>query len=331
MDIGTFAGRGGLGIVKLLIMGSGAWNDIAIARHLCTLTALPDERVVTCDDPALCDVMIVHAHSAMRKVARRIASLRPALPLWVLNPDGSFHDGLSERPTVLDSDALHGVLSVLGAGAIADTSNVDPVAADVDAALICDAIEAADSSLVLSLDGAPLVRLDFAQGIAVPLIDAPHTHDALARAFGQSFHRIRMVLGGGPDHHAAASAASLPLIPLLWETALHLPSPVALLSPIDAKTALQITRWPDFRTIARRPDHFRVCSLLLRRPCTAAETAALLQLDHDVVVPVFNAIYLSGYARLVASAPTLSVPAKHVGTGSMLAKMWRHVRVRIGG
>ncbi|MHC9083893.1 hypothetical protein ACYX7E_02520 [Luteimonas sp. RIT-PG2_3] len=347
--------------------------------------------IASCDDLWTCDLLIVAGSSAMSRVGLRMAQTRPSLAFWILDDDGSLHDGRSPMRAVLDNEAMRAVL----VGATTDGGTADavdaidppapvdpadplapaapartarapeasataaPAAAPADdaslaqtpphpvavtaiapgvmsdeaaapiAGLLRERVANGDGLATLTRDGEALLLLDFDRRLAAPVSGIDKD---IASVLATDFHRLRLEPLSARDFNTSASAAqSMPLAPLLWNIALRIDGPVPLLDPMDRRTVLSLRQWPDFRALAHRHDHFRLCCLLLKRPSTTAEAADLLELDAATVDGFFNAAYLSGYAQVsrpvpaAAPAPGPAVTERKRG-GSALARMWRSVR-----
>jgi hypothetical protein len=180
----------------------------------------------------------------------------------------------------------------------------------------------------LSLDGEPRLLIDFAQDHGVPVNTTMLTRP-LVRALGEGFGRIVLQeLAADRFASLAKDQVHQPLRPILWQVAQHGGDWDDLDRRLLRHARIRLLRWPDFRLLAHQHDGFRLCSLLLKRPSTVDECRRMLELDTDTVQVFVRSAYLCGYAMveipetplLAAASPT---PAH---TGSMLARMWRHLR-----
>lgn len=114
---------------------------------------------------------------------------------------------------------------------------------------------------------------------------------------------------------------------LLWDAALDA-GPEHRIAEIDADTVVRLRRWPGFHLLAHRHDHFRLCSLMLRRPSSARECVDMLGIDMEQTQAFAHAAYVAGCAEL-RPAEASSAHAAKVGWrhgGSRLADWWRSVR-----
>ena len=216
---------------------------------------------------------------------------------------------------------------------VAMTAHAPVVVSDEAAApiagLLRERVANGDGLATLTRDGQALLLLDFDRRLAAPVSGIDKD---IASVLATDFHRLRLEPLSARDFNTSTSAAqSMPLAPLLWNIALRIEGPVPLLDPMDRRTVLSLRQWPDFRALAHRHDHFRLCCLLLKRPSTTAEAADLLELDTATVDGFFNAAYLSGYAQVSQPAPPAAPAPGPAATerkrgGSALARMWRSVR-----
>lgn len=350
------------GAVRVLIMGTDMPVEHALLQRLQALSpasmpetstsALSRPAISSCDDLSTCDLLIVRGSSAMSRVGLRMAQTRPSLAFWILDDDGSLHDGRSAGRAALGNDDMFAVLARVAATVsdphadrvpaaraptpptqAATIANAADTSRDDDASPIAgrlrERVATGEGLATLARDGQALLLLDFDRRLAAPVAGIDKD---IAGVLAADFHRLRLQPLSARDFNTSASAAqSMPLAPLLWNIALRIDGPVPLLDPMDRRTVLSLRQWPDFRALAHRHDHFRLCCLLLKRPSTTAEAADLLELDAATVDGFFNAAYLSGYAEVSrpapASAPSASAaPSARKRGGSALARMWRSVR-----
>lgn len=319
------------------------------------------------DDFSSCDLLVVQSGSAMARVAGRMAEGRSTLPFWLVDGDGALRDGRAATAGALSGEEVLAALNACAwhplapaaprpravarspaapsPRAVPDAAVAAAVASDatglatgslrIDRALR-EAVVAGRGTALLARAGRPLLMLDFDRGLALPF--AGGGADDVAALLAEDFQDLRLMPVGARDFGDALDAiAPLPLVPLLWNVALRVDAPAGLFAPMDEHSLLSLRQWPDFRALARRHDHFRLCCLLLKRPGTAREAAALLGLDAKTVDAFFNAAWLSGYADIgpsgqpaQAAAPAGAAPpapARPAGRGgSALARMWRTVR-----
>lgn len=183
---------------------------------------------------------------------------------------------------------------------------------------------------LLSADGVPLLLLDYGHDHGLPVAGSAAIGD-VARWLGAAFPRL-VLEALAPDRFEslAAGCQRLPLHPLLWQTAQHSGHWEDLDRQLQAQARVRLLRWPDFRVLGRQHDGFRLCSLLLKKPCTVPECSQLLGVDEAVVRDFVHTAYLCGYAALEAPAPVDLTARIQAGasTGSLLARMWRSLRTR---
>lgn len=180
---------------------------------------------------------------------------------------------------------------------------------------------------MLSLDGQPRLLLDFAHDHGVAL--SPAASPPLAQVLGEGFGRI--VLQELPQERFDALAKGQfhqPLRPILWQVAQHGGDWDDLGRRLLRQARIRLLRWPDFRLLAHQHDGFRLCSLLLKKPCTVEECRQLLDLNAHTVEAFVRSAYLCGYAMVETpdgtheKAPAIVAPP----IGSLLARMWRSLR-----
>lgn len=203
------------------------------------------------------------------------------------------------------------------------------------AAALREKVIGRSGAAVLSLDGQPRLLIDFDRALAVTCPD-----DAAADVLAAGFHRLVLApLSTREFNDGMARAQSCALAPLLWNMALQVRTDPPLLMDLGRGGRLSLQQWPDFRALAHRHDHFRLSSLLLKRPCSVAEAADLLELDARTVQAFFNAAWLSGHAAVVAAvgaeaARPAALPGRRTSGGhatSALARMWQSVRRTMAG
>lgn len=312
----------GSGVVGILMLGVDMATERALLQRLRALAGTPPERIAPTDDLARCAVLVAHEDSPMARAARHMVADRPGLRFWTLGADGTLRDGRDGRAP-LDGAAIR---AALGAS---PSSPASASAADAPLARrLRELALAGEGVAALIRDGRLLLWLDFGRRLAVPPVAG--AHDALAGAVASAFHRLRLEpLPARGDDARAQAAHGLPLAPFLWNVALRIEGPTPLLDPLSRRSVLSLRRWPDFRALAHRHDHFRLCCLLLKRPSTTHEAAALLDLDGRCVDGFFNAAYLSGYAGITGESRA-PAPAAHPAPAqprmSALARMWRTMR-----
>ena len=116
------------------------------------------------------------------------------------------------------------------------------------------------------------------------------------------------------------------LTSMIWDAALDLDEEQRD-SAIDENTVVRLLRWPGFHLLAHRHDHFRLCSLMLRRPSSAHECVELLDIDVEQTMAFARAAYCTGCAELQPGVPVEpNVKAGWRQSGSRLVDWWRSVR-----
>ncbi|WMJ69893.1 hypothetical protein [Stenotrophomonas sp. 24(2023)] len=122
----------------------------------------------------------------------------------------------------------------------------------------------------------------------------------------------------------ATTGSLLPMRPTLWDIGLHAGHGDTPLQPLMGDTQLQLHRWPDFRILAHRHDHFRLCALMVRHGVSVEGCSSLLDIPRQQVQAFFNAAYLSGYGFPVMGSP----PMARRSAADGLANLWRQIRIR---
>lgn len=341
--------QGNEAVIKVFFVGMDIRSEQAVMERLQGIGDSTPIGMQVCNDLAECNLLVVHRDSPVRRAINRIIHDRPSLPSWLLGADGALSDGTHAPDTPLGDDAIREALSRIineASGSPAPAGTTPPPApraaaatqqssesADIGPAgaalarALQQKISDGQGAAALDLDGHPLALLDFSTGMAVSGIEAGEELEPLAQALAVSFHRL--TLEPLPPGHVSPPGmndpSALSLQRLLWRTGLQLHG--QLLAPDSA--AMRLPAWPDFRMLAHQHDHFRLCSLLLRRACTPAEAGRLLDLPLPRVQSFFNAAWVSGHGELAqpADAPAASTTRK--GAGSLLASMWRRVRGRV--
>ncbi len=336
---------GNRGAVRVVSMGTDTQEDHALLCRLRAVAGVSDTAICLCDDPHACDVLVVRDTSAMRGFARDLAGDAAGVRLWILDEAGSLHDERAPDAAFDEATLWHALDQLLGPGvatplplpvaepaadvalAVADASPAS--ARELDALPIAQALResiiAGKGHATLLHAGQPLLLLDFDRRLAIAASATTGTPALAAELSALLAGATLRPLDAATFN--ARSAAALPLIPLLWNVAMQARGETALLPPLAAGTALSLRQWPDFRAVANRPDHFQLCSLLLKRPSTASEAATLLGVSADVVQGFYNAAYVTGYA--VADAPASARandrPAADEAANSRLSRLWRTV------
>lgn len=122
----------------------------------------------------------------------------------------------------------------------------------------------------------------------------------------------------------ATVSSNLPLRPTLWNIGLAATRLDRLMTPLQTDAKLRLRRWPDFRILAHRPDHFRLCALLIKQGASVQACCDILDLPQRQVQSFFNAAFLTAYAFPVMGedAPVRPSPADG------LVNLWRQLRIR---
>ena len=122
----------------------------------------------------------------------------------------------------------------------------------------------------------------------------------------------------------ATVSSNLPLRPTLWNIGLAATRLDRLMTPLQMDAKLRLRRWPDFRILAHRPDHFRLCALLIKQGASVQACCDILDLPQRQVQSFFNAAFLTAYAVPVMGedAPVRPSPADG------LVNLWRQLRIR---
>lgn len=323
--------------LRVLVMGADRATEHALLQRLESMVSRgPGAPIVrVSSDLSGCDVLVAMADSAMARVGLHMAQGRDGLPFWLLESDGSLRDGRGPQAAVLDSADITSILlrrcNDSGPSVASGSSGSPPVTA------LAERLRArviAHDGVAIMVEGAQrLLWLDFDRQLVFPVdvLGYEEAIDRLAAGFRQL--SVLSTTHAAFDEALAASVA-WPLAPFLWSLGLRIGGGTALLAPMDEVSQLSLRQWPDFRALARRHDHFRLCCLLLKQPSTARQAAALLDLEEAVVEGFFNAAFLSGYADVSEVQVSRAVPGPvaaqpRVGGGSALARMWSSVRRRI--
>ena len=119
-------------------------------------------------------------------------------------------------------------------------------------------------------------------------------------------------------------ASNVPLRPTLWDIGLQTAAQGKLVEPLQLEACLRLRRWPDFRILAHRPDHFRICALLIKQGASVQACCRILDMPAQTVQAFFNAAFLTAYAFPVMGEET---PVRPSPTDS-LANLWRQLRIR---
>lgn len=335
------------GAFRVLSLGVDRATEAGLLQRFASLPMSEACPFVASDDFEHCDAMVVDTGSPMLFVARRTAALRPEMILLTLDADGILRNAREDTCPGLDSAALS---ALFGGSDPARPPTDAPVAHAVPSPLAATMAPApphaagaqtplaerlrglmvsANGHAQLLLDGEVVVLLDFDRKLAVPVLSAA---DALPALLAKAFARLWLETVTSARFNAGHDIEqALPVAPLLWAVAQHMETDAAPLPPLSTDSVLSLRQWPDFRALAHRHDHFRLCCLLLKRPSTAREASRLLGIDNAVVTGFFNAAYLSGYADISQAPARVAAVAQPRRAGSTLARMWRSVRQGLQG
>lgn len=123
--------------------------------------------------------------------------------------------------------------------------------------------------------------------------------------------------------HRAVVSGDAPMRPTLWEIGLQAPGDGTLMAPLQDGTKLRLRRWPDFRILAHRHDHFRICALLIKQGASVQACCEILDMPRHQVQSFFNAAFLTAYAFPVMAE---EAPPRRSPTDG-LANLWRQLRL----
>ncbi|MCI1147747.1 hypothetical protein MOP98_18880 [Stenotrophomonas maltophilia] len=122
----------------------------------------------------------------------------------------------------------------------------------------------------------------------------------------------------------ATVSSNIPLRPTLWNVGLSTADHNAPMPTLHESAKLRLRRWPDFRILAHRPDHFRLCALLIKQGASVQACCDLLDLPRRTVQSFFNAAFLTAYAFPVVGEDAPVRPSPTDG----LVNLWRQLRIR---
>ncbi|MCF3497133.1 hypothetical protein C7E15_09115 [Stenotrophomonas maltophilia] len=174
-------------------------------------------------------------------------------------------------------------------------------------------------------DGATVCWLDARNDRMMTTAPAPITLTLLQRLLGDADSRLSLVpVTQEVFVQRATVCSNVPLRLTLWNVALVTDGPGVPIPPLQDCTKLRLRRWPDFRILAHRPDHFRLCALLIKQGASVRACCDILDLPRQTVQSFFNAAFLTAYAFPVVGedAPVRPSPADG------LVNLWRQLRIR---
>lgn len=317
-------------------MGADMQAELGLLRRLQEIPGIAGDKMSLCYDLAACDLLVVSDSGELPSAARHLVGQRPQLPLWLIGNDGELHDAFHAPQVCLGEAAIRDVLRNLGAAASSghDPANEEDSHAGEFVAAVRAQLAAGNGHALIALAGNPVLYADFGKGMALPAALARLPADRYPAWLGSHFGQLGLQpIEATRFADAVTDAPRLPLVPLLWQTALRMQADPVLIAPLEEQTRLHLKQWPDFRVLGHRHDDFRLCSVLLKRASTARECSHMLGIDPGAVRAFFNAAYLSGCASPLSPEPTpvaaTATAAAATSSGSILAGMWRSMRNRI--
>lgn len=310
-------------MARVLVVGADMRAERALLERLQRLSGLPEGRLSSCRGLDECDLLVVRDTPGLRHAALRMARQRPGMPFWIEAEDGGLVDGHAHERVMLEDRQIERVLCAINTRAPArgDAECVARGAKAVTRELRRRLRDRQGRTRLVLADGQDLL-LDF----GADLVAAPGTADAreLPAHLGVGLDDARLEIPAPP---APEQVPRLPLRPLLWQAGQHGDHWRDLDAKLAGGAVVRLSRWPDFRVIARQPEGFRLCSLLLKRPASVRECASMLGLEVELVRQFVHSAYLCGYASLqpLDTPATPLAPARE-GGATMLARMWRSLR-----
>ncbi|ALA83302.1 hypothetical protein D7Y55_03470 [Stenotrophomonas maltophilia] len=174
-------------------------------------------------------------------------------------------------------------------------------------------------------DGATVCWLDARNDRMMTTAPAPITLTLLQKLLGDADPALSLVpVTQDVFVQRATVSSNIPLRLTLWNIALATAGHGAPMSPLHEGTKLRLRRWPDFRILAHRPDHFRLCALLIKQGASVQACCAILDLPRRSVQSFFNAAFLTAYAFPVVGEDAPVRPSPTDG----LVNLWRQLRIR---
>ncbi|MGH8053927.1 MAG: hypothetical protein ACREP4_08395 [Stenotrophomonas sp.] len=333
-------------MTRVLVVGSDTREEKALLGRLLQVAGLPPEALQRCADLDQCDLLLVRDTPALRSAAKHMASKRPAMRLWMHDDAGVVHDGRSDSLHELDDAQIQHALAPPASPPTSpltpeDAESLQPEnteglflasGAKQMTRLLRQRLQERKGYALLSVQSKPMLLIDFEHDQAVPLNAEISTEQNLAQQLGEVFDLLALQeLSPQRFQTLAGNVSRQPLRPLLWQLAQHSDNWTDFERRLQQHAQVSLLRWPDFRVLAHQHDGFRLCSLLLKKPCSLHECTRLLELDIDATRAFMRSAYLCGYAEVkipeVAPPPP---PAPKQGASALLARMWRSVRNRTG-
>ncbi len=326
--------KGEEGMTRVLVVGSDTREEQTLLGRLREIAGLPPEALQRCVDLDQCDLLLVRDTPALRSAAQHMASKRPAMRLWLHDDAGAVHDGRGNGVLHLDQAQIQRALAPPAAQAEASTDGLYLASgAKQVTRLLRRRLQEKQGRAMLSLQGQPQLLIDFEHDQMVPLYQHPADGPTLAQQLGDVFELLALQELSPARFEALADKLSRqPLRPLLWQMAQFGDNWTDFDRRLQQHAQVRLLRWPDFRVLAHQHDGFRLCSLLLKKPCSLVECTQLLEVDIDATRAFMRSAYLCGYAEV--QVPQIAVaaataPAK-ANASTLLARMWRSVRQRAG-
>lgn len=323
-------------MTRVLVVGSDTREERALLGRLLQVAGLPPEALQRCADLDQCDLLLVRDTPALRSAAMHMASKRPAMRLWMHDDAGVVHDGRSASSCHLDDAQIQRALAPPSTTDARIPENTDGLflasGAKQMTRLLRQRLQERKGYALLSVQSDPLLLIDFEHDLAVPLNAGASAESNLAQQLGDLFDLLTLQdLSSQRFQTLAGNVSRQPLRPLLWQMAQHSDNWTDFERRLQQHAQVSLLRWPDFRVLAHQHDGFRLCSLLLKKPCSLYECTRLLELDIDATRAFMRSAYLCGYAEVkvpeVAPPPP---PPTRQGASALLARMWRSVRNRTG-
>lgn len=323
-------------MTRVLVVGSDTREERALLGRLLQVAGLPPEALQRCADLDQCDLLLVRDTPALRSAAMHMASKRPAMRLWMHDDAGVVHDGRSGSSCHLDDAQIQRALAPPSTTDARIPENTDGLflasGAKQMTRLLRQRLQERKGYALLSAQSDPLLLIDFEHDLAVPLNAGVSAESNLAQQLGDLFDLLTLQeLSSQRFQTLVGNVSRQPLRPLLWQMAQHSDNWTDFERRLQQHAQVSLLRWPDFRVLAHQHDGFRLCSLLLKKPCSLYECTRLLELDIDATRAFMRSAYLCGYAEVkvpeVAPPPP---PPTRQGASALLARMWRSVRNRTG-
>ncbi len=313
-------------MARVLVVGADVRAERALLERLQRLAGLPEGRLSSCRGLDECDLLVVRDTPGLRHAALRMALQRPGMPFWIEHEDGGLVDGHAREGIALEDRQIERVLC--------DIATASPaMALQGDSECLARGAKPVTRELRRRLrDRQGRTRLVLGNGQDLLLdfnadtVAAPGATDAreLPAWLGTGLDEARLEIPAPP---APENVPRLPLRPLLWQAGQHGDHWRDLDAKLAGGAVVRLSRWPDFRVIARQPEGFRLCSLLLKRPASVRDCAGMLDLDSELVRHFVHSAYLCGYASLQPlDTPVTPPPPSRDGGSTMLARMWRSLR-----